>query len=186
MTAMNWTVDRIELLKKLWSGGLSASQTAVELGGGVSRNAVIGKLHRLGLSARAKSPPGSQLQRKPRDHGQTMRIAHGGIHGNTALAPLPSYETQADDAQAYATQAYANEVEPEPQLIENVIPIGQRCSILDLNNHKCRWPIGDPSLPDFFFCGGKSVGAMPYCAYHSRMAYQPVADRRRDKRMSQG
>jgi GcrA cell cycle regulator len=187
MMAMNWNEDRVELLKKLWSDGLSASQTAVELGGGISRNAVIGKVHRLGLSTRVKSQPSSvQLQRKPRAHGQAIRIARGGVHGNTALAPLPSYETQADDAQAYATQAYAKEVEPEPQVTENVIPLGQRCSILDLNNHKCRWPIGDPSLPDFFFCGGKPVGGMPYCAYHSRMAYQPAADRRRDKRLSQG
>jgi GcrA cell cycle regulator len=182
MMAMNWNEDRVELLKKLWSEGLSASQTAFELGGGISRNAVIGKVHRLGLSARAKSPSSSvPLQRKPRTHGHAIRIAHGGVHGNTALAPL-----QACDTQAYDTQAYATDVEPEPQLIENVIPIGQRCSILDLNNHKCRWPIGDPSLPDFFFCGGKAVGGLPYCGYHSRIAYQPAADRRRDKRMSQG
>jgi GcrA cell cycle regulator len=195
MMAMNWTEDRVELLKKLWSEGLSASQTAIELGGGISRNAVIGKVHRLGLSARAKSQSSSvPLQRKPRAQGHAIRIGRGGgggVHGNTALAPLQAYEaqayaTQAYATQAYATQAYANDVEPEPQLIENVIPIGQRCSILDLNNHKCRWPIGDPSLPDFFFCGGKSVGGMPYCAYHSRMAYQPAADRRRDRRISQG
>jgi GcrA cell cycle regulator len=182
MMAMNWTDDRVELLKRLWSEGLSASQTAVELGGGISRNAVIGKVHRLGLSARAKSQSSSvPLQRKPRAHAHAIRIVRGGVHGNTALAPLQAYDTQ-----AYATQAVANDVEPEPQLIENVIPIGQRCSILDLNNHKCRWPIGDPSLPDFFFCGGKTVGGMPYCGYHSRIAYQPAADRRRDKRMSQG
>jgi GcrA cell cycle regulator len=192
MMAMNWDENRVELLKKLWGEGLSASQTAVELGGGISRNAVIGKVHRLGLSARAKSQSSSvPLQRRPRAHGHAIRIAHGGVHGNTALAPLQAYDTQACAThayatQAYATQAYATNVEPEPQLIENVIPIGQRCSILDLNNHKCRWPIGDPSLPDFFFCGGKTVGGMPYCGYHSRIAYQPAADRRRDKRMSQG
>jgi len=173
---MNWTDERVELLKKLWKEGLSASQTAAELGG-VSRNAVIGKVHRLGLSVRAKSPSSSvPRQRKPRTHAHAILIARGGVEGNTALAPL----------QAYDTQAYATNVEPEPQLIENVIPIGQRCSILELNNNKCRWPIGDPSLPDFFFCGGKTVGGLPYCGYHSSIAYQPAADRRRDKRMSHG
>ena len=72
---------------------------------------------------------------------------------------------------------------PEPELLENIIPIGQRCSLLELNDAKCRWPIGDPGSPDFFFCGGHPSGEMPYCAYHARIAYQPAADRRRDRRL---
>jgi GcrA cell cycle regulator len=172
MIAMNWTDDRVELLKKLWSDGLSASQIAGELGG-ISRNSVIGKVHRLGLSGRAKSPSTSvPRQRKPRAHGHMMRITRpGGIRGNTALAPVHSYET---------------EVEPEPEMIENIIPMGQRCSILDLTESKCHWPIGDPSSPEFFFCGGRSTEGLPYCGYHSRIAYQPASDRRRDKRVARG
>jgi len=171
MIVMNWTDDRVELLKKLWSDGLSASQIAGELGG-ISRNSVIGKVHRLGLSGRAKSPSTSvPRQRKPRTHGHMMRISRPGIRGNNALAPVHAYDT---------------EIEPEPELIENIIPIGQRCSILDLTECKCRWPIGDPSSPDFFFCGGKSMDGLPYCGYHSRVAYQPASDRRRDKRMVRG
>jgi GcrA cell cycle regulator len=165
---MTWTDERVELLKKLWADGLSASRIAAELGG-VSRNSVIGKVHRLGLSGRAKSASASvPRQRKPRVHHQhMMRIARPGVRGNTALAPMPIYEA---------------DLEPEPQVIENIIPIGQRCTILELTESTCRWPIGDPSAADFFFCGGKTLEGLPYCGYHSRIAYQPVSERRREKR----
>jgi GcrA cell cycle regulator len=165
---MTWTDERVELLKKLWADGLSASRIAAELGG-VSRNSVIGKVHRLGLSGRAKSASASvPRQRKPRVHHQhMMRIARPGVRGNTALAPMPVYEA---------------DLEPEPEVIENIIPIGQRCTILELTESTCRWPIGDPSAVDFFFCGGKTVEGLPYCGYHSRIAYQPVSERRREKR----
>ena len=165
---MMWTDERVELLKKLWSEGLSASQIAAELGG-ITRNAVIGKVHRLGLSGRAKSPSSTAPRpRKPRAAGQMMRLARH-TRGNTALAAV--YET---------------DLEPEPELIENIIPIGQRCSLLELNDSKCRWPIGDPGTPEFFFCGGQPLEGLPYCNYHSRVAYQPAADRRRDRRAARG
>ena len=71
---MSWTDERVELLKKLWADGLSASQIANELGS-VTRNAVIGKVHRLGLSGRAKSPSSSApRQRKPRVHSHMLRV----------------------------------------------------------------------------------------------------------------
>ena len=166
---MSWTDERVELLKKLWSDGLSASQIATELGG-ITRNAVIGKVHRLGLSGRAKAPSSAApRQRKARPQTHVMRMARPAMRGNTALA-----------RHAYAV--YELEVEPEPEAIENIVPIGQRCTLLDLSDAKCRWPIGDPGASDFFFCGGKPVGELPYCAYHARIAYQPVADRRRDRR----
>ncbi len=162
---MSWTDERVELLKKLWSDGLSASQIAAELGG-ITRNAVIGKVHRLGLSGRAKSTSaGAPRQRKVRAPSHMLRIGRGAIRGNTALA-----------------HAYDVEVEAEPELIDNIIPIGQRRTILELTEQTCRWPVGDPGGSDFFFCGGNTVTGLPYCAYHSRVAYQPVSDRRRDKR----
>jgi GcrA cell cycle regulator len=168
---MNWTDDRVELLKKLWADGLSASRIAAELGG-VSRNSVIGKVHRLGLAGRAKSPTASMpRQRKARSQGAMVRIARPAIRGNTALATLHAFEP---------------EIEPDLEVSENIIPIGQRCTILELGEGKCRWPIGDPSAPDFFFCGGKTIEGLPYCGYHSRIAYQPPADRRRDRRVAQG
>jgi GcrA cell cycle regulator len=168
---MNWTDDRVELLKKLWGEGFSASQIATELGG-ISRNSVIGKVHRLGLSGRAKSPSASvPRQRKPRPHGALIRMARPGIRGNTALAPLHSYD---------------EEIQPQPEVVENIVPIGQRCSILELTEGKCHWPIGDPSSPDFYFCGGRTIEGLPYCGYHSRIAYQPAIDRRRERRAVRG
>ena len=162
---MSWTDERVEHLKKLWSDGLSASQIAAELGG-ITRNAVIGKVHRLGLSGRAKAPTSAApRQRKARQPGHVFRAMRTATRGNTALAVLPVYE-----------------IEPEPEPIENIIPLGQRCTIMELTDSKCHWPIGDPGQADFFFCGGKTVPGLPYCGYHSRVAYQPVNDRRRDKR----
>ena len=162
---MSWTDERVELLKKLWSDGLSASQIAAELGG-ITRNAVIGKVHRLGLSGRAKSASsGASRPRKARAPAHMLRIGRNAIRGNTALA-----------------HAYDIEAEAEPEVIDNIIPIGQRRTILELNEQTCRWPVGDPGAGDFFFCGGNTVGSLPYCAYHARIAYQPASDRRRDRR----
>src|SRR5436309_13039421 len=82
---MNWTDERVEMLKKLWADGLSASQIAAELGG-ITRNAVIGKVHRLGLSGRAKSPSSAAPRpRKPRAHPHMLRV-RSSMRGNTALA----------------------------------------------------------------------------------------------------
>ncbi len=161
---MGWTDERVELLKKLWADGLSASQIAGELGG-ITRNAVIGKVHRLGLSGRAKSSSSAAARpRKARAPGHILRMSRPSMRGNTALA-----------------HAYDHDLEPEPELIENIIPMGQRRTLLELTEETCRWPIGDPGSPDFFFCGGNTVTSLPYCSYHSRVAYQPAADRRRPR-----
>ena len=158
---MSWTDERVELLKKLWSDGLSASQIAAELGG-ITRNAVIGKVHRLGLSGRAKSPSSAAPRpRKARTSGHMLRVSRPAIRGNTALA-------------------YDYDLEPEPQLLE--IPVEQRKTLLQLNEKTCHWPVGDPSTPDFFFCGGESANDQPYCTFHCRVAFQPASDRRRASR----
>ena len=161
---MSWTDERVETLKKLWADGHSASQIAAELGG-ITRNAVIGKVHRLGLAGRAKSPSSAaSRQRKPRAGSHMLRVSRPSMRGNTALA-----------------HAYELDTEAEPELIDNVIPLGQRRSLLELTEETCRWPIGDPGTADFFFCGGPTITSLPYCAYHSRVAYQP-ANMRRDRR----
>src|SRR5438477_6139742 len=114
MTVLTWSDDRVEQLKKLWEAGLSASQIAAELGN-VTRNAVIGKVHRLGLSGRAKSPSSSApRQRKPRS-ASMLRISRPSIRGNTALA-----------------HAYDLDAEFDPEPIDNVIPLGQRRTLLEL------------------------------------------------------
>ena len=165
---MTWTDERVEILKRRWAEGLSASQIAAELGG-ITRNAVIGKVHRLGLSGRAKSPSSAAPRpRKPRAHSQMLRVSRPTVRGNTALA-----------------HAYEYDAEPEPELIDNIIPLGQRRSLLELTEETCRWPIGDPGSADFFFCGGQTLTSLPYCAYHSRVAYQPP-NTRRDRRPFRG
>src|ERR1700746_132175 len=147
---MGWTDERVELLKKLWADGLSASQIAAELGG-ITRNAVIGKVHRLGLSGRAQAPSSpAPPPRKAPPHSHMLGVSRPSIRGNTALA-----------------QAYELGVDLEPELVDNVIPLGQRRTLLELNEEPCRWPIGDPGHPDFFFCGGQTITGLPYCAYHS-------------------
>jgi len=167
---MSWTDERVELLKKLWAEGLSASQIAGRMGG-VTRNAVIGKVHRLGLSGRAtvsRSPrPRSRKTRQPTHPSQVTQFR---TSGNTALKPDVEISPDVD-------------VEPEPQPIREVdIPPGERASILTLNEHTCRWPIGDPGAEDFYFCGRNPKSGMPYCEHHARIAYQPLQDRRRQRR----
>jgi GcrA cell cycle regulator len=158
---ITWTDERVEQLKKLWADGLSASQIAAQLGN-ITRNAVIGKVHRLGLSGRAKSPSSAAPRpRKPRSTSHMLRISRPSMRGNTALA-----------------HAYEVELEPEPEPYDNVIPIGQRRTLLELTEATCHWPVGDPGSPDFFFCGGQTVPGLPYCGHHTRVAYQPAASRR--------
>src|SRR3954452_6737043 len=162
MTVLTWSDDRVEQLKKLWDAGHSASLIGAELGN-VTRNAVIGKVHRLRLSRRAQSPsPAAPRPRKARPAQHVMRVSRPVSRGNTALA-----------------QAYEVEMEPDPVAYDNVVPMSQRLSLLELNEATCHWPIGDPASSDFFFCGGKALTSLPYCAHHSRIAYQPASDRRR-------
>ena len=161
---MSWNDERVATLTRLWAEGLSASHIATELGG-ITRNAVIGKVHRLGLSGRAKSPAtATPRPRKTRAHQQMIRVARPVARGNTALATAFDYENEA-----------------EPEVVDNVVPMGQRRSLLELTEHSCRWPIGDPGDADFFFCGGPTTTSLPYCSHHCRVAYQP-ANVRRDRK----
>jgi GcrA cell cycle regulator len=173
---LGWTEERIEMLKKLWSEGFSASQIANELGG-VTRNAVIGKVHRLGLSGRAKAPmTQSQRPKKPATRqvptSQPRTQSPPQTAGNTALKTniLPILKPQID----LRPKIYSLS---EPPLVENA-------SILELNEQTCKWPVGDPGDNSFHFCARRSDSGIPYCAYHARVAYQPVSERRREKRVA--
>ncbi len=170
---MSWTDERVELLKKLWLDGLSASAIAAELGGAVSRNAVIGKVHRLGLSGRAKA----QAPAAPRRAKPTRTPSH------PMRSPAPIAFTRGNTALAAEVVAEAvPEPEPELRRVEDVvIPMSERVTIMELRETMCRWPIGDPGREDFRFCGAKSQVGVPYCQHHSAIAYQPVVDRRRDR-----
>lgn len=173
---MSWTDERVELLRKLWTEGLSASQIAAELAHGITRNAVIGKVHRLGLSGRAKAPAAAPARPRmakpvsaapaPRPMAPVRPIAPM-IRGATALAYDPS-----------PTPVEAEDVRP---VTEVVIPISERVTIMELREGMCRWPIGDPTSAEFGFCGGRSTVGDPYCTYHADIAYQPAHDRRRER-----
>ena len=164
---MAWTEDRVEILTKLWAEGLSASQIAGRLGG-VTRNAVIGKVHRLGLSGRAT--PSRAARPKPR---RTREPSHP--------SGLTAYRTAGATALKADTPPEKDPLPlPVPAPIREVeLPPGERCSILQLSDRTCRWPIGDPGSEDFCFCGSTPKPGEPYCEHHVEIAYQPIQDRRR-------
>ncbi len=168
---MSWTDERVELLKKLWQDGLSASQIASELGG-ITRNAVIGKVHRLGLSGRAKTArPAAPRTRKPRRPSAPRTVNQ--VAGNTALKAEAAPAAEQRQVRAPAT------------VTELVIPPEERATIMSLNEHTCKWPVGDPARDDFYFCGRRAAEGIPYCEHHARLAYQP-ADKRRAKAEAEG
>lgn len=163
-----WTDDRVELLGKLWGEGLSASQIAGILGGGVTRNAVIGKVHRLGLSGRGKTgQPAAARPPKPRTPAPPAPATD-----SVGRDPSPETESDAPEPLRVVGTALARSQEPN-------IPVSERVSILDLRDSMCRWPLGDPATTDFGFCGRRAVTALPYCEAHCRIAYQPAAERKR-------
>jgi GcrA cell cycle regulator len=168
LQAMGWNDERVEQLKKLWAEGLSASQIASRLGG-VTRNAVIGKVHRLGLSGRATTSRMKSHRPRPRAAAAAAakRIAKGRFAtvGNPALRAL--YEPHAEPFQ--------------PAVEELVIPEKERKTIQTLAECHCRWPIGDPQMADFHFCGKTKVPGLPYCEFHARRAFQPPQARRRER-----
>ena len=162
---MGWNDERVDLLKKLWSDGLSASQIAGRLGG-VTRNAVIGKVHRLGLSGRATTS--RMKSHRPRARSQASK-----------RLMKPRFATLGNPA---LRQLYLGDSEPyTPSAEELVIPPNERRSIQTLTEASCRWPIGDPQQSDFHFCGRKKVLGLPYCEFHARRAFQPPQPRRRDR-----
>jgi GcrA cell cycle regulator len=167
---MPWTEDRVEQLKKFWADGLSASQIAAKLGMGVTRNAVIGKVHRLNLAGRATQPRNTasrqpRVSRGPssRPHAPSMPTA-----GSAALRAMPRSESAPRPLPL-----------PEPKPLRLVdLPKDGRITILHLSDKTCRWPIGDPGTEEFCFCGHGPRDGSPYCEYHARIAYQPAQERR--------
>ena len=156
MTA-GWTEDRVGTLKKLWLEGQSASQIAKQLGGGVTRNAVIGKVHRLGLSGRATP------SQPARTTFRTTRPRPAAAAPQAPSAPRRIEAAQPRPAAAPAVPA------PMPDLPGTA-------TVMTLGAHMCKWPIGDPSSREFSFCGRRASEGV-YCVEHARVAYQPQVKR---------
>ncbi|HEX4846882.1 MAG TPA: GcrA family cell cycle regulator [Novosphingobium sp.] len=192
---MSWTDERIEKLTKMWEGGATASQIADELGG-VSRNAVIGKAHRLGLKARpspvkpnekegappAAAPAPKAPRPEPAPRAAAPRPA-APAPAPRAAAPAPSGEPMPRIVSVgpggFLRQGPGDQQAPIPPAPpRRLVPakpspeVADKTSLLDLNDRICRWPMGHPGEPDFHFCGEKVNPGFPYCVEHCGRAFQ--------------
>lgn len=198
---MSWTEERIERLKKMWHDGATASQIADELGG-VSRNAVIGKAHRLGLEQRP-SPvkPGEEKELKkaapavaaPKAVAPKAEAPRAAAAAQTApqVAPAspqrPSSEIQyrSIGPGGFIRQGPGEQQAPIPPAPpRRLVPakpspeVADKTSLLELNDRICKWPMGHPGEPDFHFCGEPANPGFPYCVQHCGVAYQAQLPRR--------
>ena len=191
---MSWTDERVETLKKMWGEGQSASQIAKELGG-VTRNAVIGKVHRLGLSNRAGGTPAGSAKpgaaAKPAAKDKAAAKDKPSAPDNTAAAPAAAPAPVTSLArkaiipagQPLPPQPSANEISPEALAsVREVEKKAKKISLMELTERTCKWPIGDPATDDFWFCGLSAQAGKPYCEAHVGVAFQPMSARRDRRR----
>ncbi|WP_413720966.1 GcrA family cell cycle regulator [Silicimonas sp. MF1-12-2] len=184
---MSWTDERVELLKKMWTEGQSASQIAKELGG-VTRNAVIGKVHRLGLSNRAGSAAAPAPEKKPAKVETAPKV-----EPKKAAKPAPKEKVVevtvtprkpiVPAGQPLPPQPSANEIPAETLAnVREVEKTAKKISLMELTERTCKWPIGDPATDDFWFCGLAVQQGKPYCEAHVSVAFQPMSSRRDRRR----
>lgn len=201
---MSWTDERVELLKKMWGEGQSASQIAKELGG-VTRNAVIGKVHRLGLSNRAgsgasaapaaKAAPAKEKpavaatpkpKAEPKPAPQPKAAAKPKVEDDSDPAPIPMSAARRaiiPAGQPLPPQPSANEISPEALAkVNEVEKTAKRLTLMELTERTCKWPIGDPATDNFWFCGLPAQQGKPYCEAHVGVAFQPMSARRDRRR----
>lgn len=165
---VNWTEERVETLRKLWADGLSASQIAAQLGS-VSRNAVIGKVHRLKLSSRGRSTAAAPRVKKASSGAATAKVV------KTVARPVAA----TIGANALQIAFDAEPVARYRPIEDVVVPISRALKLVELTERTCKWPNGDPLSENFSFCGNESGETGPYCKYHARVAFQPASERRR-------
>lgn len=190
---MSWTDERIDKLKRLWEQGMTASQIAEALAEGVSRNAVIGKAHRLGLQSRP-SPV------KANDAAETASAPAAPPASKAAPATVAA--PKAEKPLVDPVAAAAPQSTPAARMLRPGMPTGPvppsgppapprraipakpskeiegKTTLLDLNDKICKWPIGHPGEPDFHFCGKQANPGFPYCTEHCAVAYQAQLPRR--------
>ena len=187
---MSWTDDRVEKLKQLWGDGMSASQIAKALGG-VTRNAVIGKVHRLGLSNRGTASGGqtaaseAKTADKPARPSRPAKAAAEPKQAAAAAAevakPAPVVRVQPvirDATQPRAPGLPTPEERAARATLAEIEKMARRLDLLSLTERTCKWPIGDPTEESFHFCGLPSTPGKPYCEHHVAVAFQPMSTRR--------
>ncbi|MFU1479337.1 GcrA family cell cycle regulator [Roseovarius sp. C7] len=202
---MSWNDERVEILKKMWAEGQSASQIAKELGG-VTRNAVIGKVHRLGLSNRngggGTGGASAATEAKPKPAKAAAKPApkpRKAAAPQPKEEPAPKPEPAAEAApspvpgsrikpiipagQPLPPQPSANEIDPKALAkVSEVEKKAKKLSLMELTSRTCKWPVGDPATDDFWFCGLPSQAGKPYCEAHVGVAFQPMSSRRDRRR----
>ncbi|MAC80157.1 MAG: GcrA cell cycle regulator [Rhodobacteraceae bacterium] len=198
---MSWTDERVELLKKMWSEGQSASQIAKELGG-VTRNAVIGKVHRLGLSnrtsgaapapaaspaaapkAEAKPKPAPKPEVKAKPAPKADPVSDPDTGSTEVEARSPARKQIIPAGQPLPPQPSANEISPEALAkVSEIEKKAKRLTLMELTERTCKWPVGDPATEDFWFCGLPAQAGKPYCEAHVGVAFQPMSARRDRRR----
>ena len=205
---MAWTEERVKKLTLLWKSGNSASKIAIELGEGVSRNAVIGKIHRLGLSERGSGSNGNG----PKIKEKKIKVENLPEHQNSKVSDLENslevstqrkgkkrgrkpYIKNLTNNENKSTLGFnANEnssletaeidTEIDKVALKNMIEIekkAKKLNLLELTEKTCKWPIGDPATSEFWFCGHPSEQGKPYCETHISIAFQPMTTRREKK-----
>ena len=185
---MSWTDERVETLKKMWGEGQSASQIAKELGG-VTRNAVIGKVHRLGLSNRSGGSPAKPVAKeKPAASRAAAKPKAAPKAEPEAANPVPVHVPHVRRAiipagQPLPPQPSANEISPEALAsVREIEKKSKKISLMELTERTCKWPVGDPATDDFWFCGLSVQAGKPYCEAHVGVAFQPMSSRRDRRR----
>ncbi|MEM8692347.1 MAG: GcrA family cell cycle regulator [Pseudomonadota bacterium] len=190
---MSWTDERVELLKKMWGEGQSASQIAKELGG-VTRNAVIGKVHRLGLSNRTggggtstpkTEPKAKQAPKAEPKPAKPQLKTEPAIkpEAQEARPPIPARRQIIPAGQPLPPQPSANEISPEALAkVNEVEKKAKKLTLMELTERTCKWPVGDPATEDFWFCGLPVQQGKPYCEAHVGVAFQPMSSRRDRRR----
>lgn len=196
---MSWTDERVEMLKVMWSEGKSASQIAKELGG-VTRNAVIGKVHRLGLSNRApgadrpeeeetvaQAAPVEPASTPVKEEEEVSQPPRPAAVSPAAAPPRPPVKEVAPAARApkpimgqpLPPQPSQNEISAEALAnLAEVAKKARKLTLMQLTERTCKWPVGDPATDDFWFCGLPAVPGKPYCDTHVAVAFQPMSARR--------
>lgn len=198
---MSWTDERIELLKKMWNEGQSASAIAKELGS-VTRNAVIGKVHRLGLSNRNGSTPTPVAPVTGTGGGKAAREMSAPVESDDEdiddvapevvvpraapperILPIPPRKPVIIAGQPLPPQPSANEISPEAlATVREIEKSAPKITLMELTERTCKWPIGDPATENFWFCGLPVQSGKPYCEAHVGVAFQPMSARRDRRR----
>ena len=197
---MAWSDERVDVLKKMWLEGNSASEIAKVLGN-ITRNAVIGKVHRLGLSNRdtnvsksgaitskvtksvKRGRPPKKIDKEVKKRGRPQKLKEPRdfpeiTDDKNKSATSLGNETRSNDNKLKVVSDLSEET------LKNLLKVemkAKKISLMELTERTCKWPIGDPATDTFWFCGHESEPGKPYCKTHISIAFQPITQRRSRK-----